>query len=141
MRWLFFLSNTLHADLRQLFYAGQYVGDDAVRQQRYRLGAQARLSAHLTLLNNQYQLVDGSYLWGDDPTLVDIYLAVCLRWLQLYPLCDRGWFTLADYTYLLKMAGALQAREPVINACRFEGITGAFFTQSQDAAPSAGSAL
>lgn len=141
LRWLFFLSNTLHADLRQLFYAHKYVGSDAARQQQYRDAARQRITANLQILEQQYQHSAQCYLFGESPTLVDIYLAVCLRWLQLYPLADRGWFTFPDYPALLSMAGVLQQRPALIKACQPDGIGNDFFTQARDAKPTAGSAL
>jgi len=139
LRWLFFLSNTLHADLRQLFYAEKYVAqpDEA----DYRLRARVRITQSLNILDGQYQTQSHEYLFGTDPTIVDFYLAVCLRWLQLYPLIDRGWLNLKDYPALYTMAGAAQQREAVIRACQHDGIDGDFFTSAADANPSVGSAL
>lgn len=139
LRWLFFLSNTLHAELRHLFYPEKYVGPD--QRTDYRDRTRARISGHLKILEDQYQQGSHRYLLGENPTVIDIYLAVCLRWLQLYPLADRGWFIVTAYPSLFAMIEWLQQREAVINACQFDGITGKFFTESSDARPREGSAL
>jgi glutathione S-transferase len=141
LRWLFFLSNTLHADLRHLFYAEKYVGDDALRQARYREVTRARITSHLAMLETQYEQSAFTCLLRREPAIVDIYLCVCLRWLQLYPLVDRGWLTLADYPQLAALARSLERREAVIRACGQEGITGKFFSEASDAVPPEGSAL
>ncbi len=141
LRFLFFLSNTLHADLRQLFYAEKYVGDDVKKQADYRQRVRTRIAGHLRLLETDYALTSQPYFFGSQLTILDIYLAVCLRWLQLYPLIDRGWFEWSDYPALYTMTEALQQRRAVVSACEVDGISGAFFTSAEDANPSNGSAL
>jgi glutathione S-transferase len=81
LKWLFYLSNTPHAELRAMFYTPRYVdGPDAVAA--LRRGLAARLRQHLDLVEGQ--LADGG-LVGAEVTLADLYLAMLLRWAQLYP--------------------------------------------------------
>lgn len=79
LRWLFYLSNTVHADLRTAFYAQRYVDEvDALRR-----GIARRLRGHADLM--QEVLSESGGLVGPRITVPDIYLAVCLRWAQIYP--------------------------------------------------------
>jgi glutathione S-transferase len=82
LRWLFYLSNTVHADLRAAFYAPRYVSGEAAIP-ALRAGLAARFGRHMELIDG----VLGADRWliADTPTLADFYLAACLRWAQLYP--------------------------------------------------------
>lgn len=81
LKWVFFLSNTLHAELRIGFYTDAYI--DGAHVEPLRHGLRRRLGQHLDLLEGQ--LVGGWLGQGRGPTVADIYLAVLLRWAQLYP--------------------------------------------------------
>lgn len=140
LRWLFFMANTVHADLRQLFYANKFVGSEVQKQAEYRNTVRQRLNENLSILNEQYAADETTYLFLDEPCVVDVYLAMTLRWLQLYPSKERGTFTLNEFPALATMANALQQRPPVIKACAAEGITGDFFTRAEPANPTHGSA-
>ena len=85
LKWLFFLSNTVHTDLRMLFYPTQYVGADDAHQQALKSQAWDLLQRHLSQLEHHYAESNGAYLLGPDPSIADIYLGLCLRWPQLYP--------------------------------------------------------
>ncbi|NQW08369.1 MAG: glutathione S-transferase family protein [Alphaproteobacteria bacterium] len=82
LRWVFYLSNTVHADLRVAFYADRYL-DDAAAVPSLRRGIARRLRGHGALMEAQLAKTGG--LIGPSVTVADIYLAVCLRWAQLYP--------------------------------------------------------
>jgi glutathione S-transferase len=81
LKWLFYLSNTPHAELRACFYTPRYV-DPAEATGPLRRGLAARLRQHLALLESQ--LGQGG-LAGPELTVADLYLGVLLRWAQLYP--------------------------------------------------------
>ncbi len=141
LKWLFFLSNTLHPDLRQLFYAEKYVGSNEPLQESFRGIARQRLRHNLSILNKQYAAQSRCYLFGDSPSIVDIYLAVCVRWVQLYPLSTRGVVQVSDFASIDAMVMRLQQRKAVISACAKEGISGVFFSKPEDADPIEGSAF
>lgn len=141
LRWLFFLSNTLHPDLRQLFYAEKYAGPEPDRQHSLRKMTRTRIGSNLKILDSEYHSSSHTWILQPEPTIVDIYLSVCLRWLQLYPLIDRGWFSLSDYPALKALTEAMQRRPAVIAASEAEGITGDFLSDARDASPTEGSAL
>ncbi|MEM1382773.1 MAG: glutathione S-transferase family protein [Pseudomonadota bacterium] len=79
--WLFWVSNTLHADLRCGFYSHRWIGDEGVAM--LRAGVSKRLIAHIALVEET--LSHTGALVADTPTIADIYLAMCLRWMQIYP--------------------------------------------------------
>ena len=141
LKWLFFISNTLHPDLRQMFYAEKYVGTDESLQQTYRALTRARLKQGFSILDNQYNQTGQPYLFGSDPTIIDIYLGLCIRWAQLYPLSARGMITVAEFPSIMKMVSQLESRSAVVSACAKEGIVGSVFSDPGDANPVEGSAV
>ena len=82
LKWLFYLSNTVHADLRAAFYTPLYVAGEAAIP-ALRAGLAARFRQHMELVVGELG-ADG-WLIAGTPTLADFYLAACLRWAQLYP--------------------------------------------------------
>ncbi len=138
LKWLVFASNTLHADLRMLFYPDQYIGPDPGHQAALRAGLLARLRRHLTSLN---EAAPTPWLGGPNPSLLDFYLACMLRWMAIYPSgFDTGWFALADYPALHAMCAALEPRPSVTAACIAEGLGPTPFTHPQLPNPPEGSA-
>ena len=81
LKWLFYLSNTPHADLRACFYAPRYV-EPADATGPLRRGLAARLRRHLDLIEGQ---LGAGALAGPALTVADFYLGVLLRWAQIYP--------------------------------------------------------
>jgi glutathione S-transferase len=81
LKWLFYLSNTPHAELRACFYTPRYL-DPAEATGPLRRGLAARLRQHLGLLEGR---LDAGGLAGPELTVADLYLGVLLRWAQLYP--------------------------------------------------------
>ena len=139
LKWLFYLSNSLHVDCRMRFYPEKYAGSNA-GQDFYDITFN-RLCERLNILNAAYKAAPNNYLFGSEPVIVDFYLAVCLRWLQLYPVKEKGRLDIAAFPELQTMARELESRQKVIAACGLEGISGAFFTQPAYACPSEGVAL
>jgi glutathione S-transferase len=80
LSWLFWLSNTLHADLRVAFHADRHVGQAG--RGALGEGVARRIAGHLDLLE---EVLGEGGLAGPAPTLLDDYLGACLRWARLYP--------------------------------------------------------
>lgn len=80
MKWMYYLSNTVHADLRCAFYSHRYVPEEMVPV--FREGLRDRMRQHCDLI--QTQIAQGGLI-GDTITIPDVYLAICLRWAQIYP--------------------------------------------------------
>jgi glutathione S-transferase len=128
LKWLFFLSNTLHADLRVLFYSERYAPDPqavpALRQV-----VRQRVCAHLRLLEAQILGHGGTWLLGQSLSVCDFYLAACIRWAQLYPRGDTlASIALAPYPGLRRLLQTLECRSEVQKAFAAEGMYGAVFT-------------
>lgn len=140
LKWLFFVSNTLHADMRMTFYPAQYVGADADAQAALRSTVQARLRRHLGLLDD---LARSSPLWFSvsEPSVLTLYVACLMRWMAIYPpQTDRDWFTLSDTQHLRRLLNALENRPSVLIARESEGLGPTPFTAPVYPSPPEGSA-
>jgi glutathione S-transferase len=127
LKWLFYLSNTLHADLRLLFYAERYTVDPAAVP-ALRAGIRTRIDGHLVLLDRAIAEAGGPWLLGEELTILDLYLAPCARWAQLYPpgeALPAG--TIEPLAALSILLETLAARPAIREACAREGITGNLF--------------
>ncbi|MEM7240507.1 MAG: glutathione S-transferase family protein [Pseudomonadota bacterium] len=80
LKWLFYLSNTPHAELRMAFYTGRYVSDDSAVPLVWGGLANRRIQ-HLDLIESQLPETGG--LLGP-VTVLEIYLAAMIRWWHLY---------------------------------------------------------
>ena len=128
LKWLFYLSNTVHADLRAAFYSERYVdGPEAVPA--LRAGLKARLGGHLAML--EQQLGGRGGLVADAPTLADFYLALCIRWARLYPSGAPLITTLDGLPGLAAMLARLEARPALRKAFADEFIVGHPLTAPQ----------
>lgn len=125
LKWLFFTSNTLHADLRASFKPDRYMPRPDCRPAFIR-ALRVRIEQHFSMLEREYSASPGPYLLAADPTVIDFYIAACARWAQLYP--DGFRLKIAPYSELRSMMGALEDRPAVVRACRLEHIEGAPFT-------------
>ncbi len=135
LKWLCYLSNTLHADLRVLFHAERYTldpeGVPAVRA-----AIRTRLAGHLGLLDRTIAEAGGPWFLGDTLTVLDPYLAACVRWAQLYPpgaALPAG--AIEPLAALRRLLDGLAARPAIREACAREGITGSLFTAPTRPAP------
>ncbi|PCJ05278.1 MAG: glutathione S-transferase [Rhodobacteraceae bacterium] len=140
LKWLFFASNTLHADLRMLFYPEIYIGPDQAQQKQLRRVQRRRLHVHLT--NLEAAAADHPpWLGAETPSILDFYLACQLRWMALYPAgCDRCWMVLAQYPNLRALCANLELRASVTAARLAEGLGATPFTNPTLAIPPEGSA-
>lgn len=79
LKWVFYLSNTVHADLRMAFYPDRYI--DKVATQLLRDGVVERMVSHFDLIEEYVY----NRVLGHPTILPDIYFSVLVRWAQLYP--------------------------------------------------------
>ncbi|MBL8335587.1 MAG: glutathione S-transferase family protein [Rhodoferax sp.] len=139
LKWLFFLSNTLHADLRVLFYSARYVSDEAAIPS-LRVAMHRRVEAHFGLLDAEIARHGGPWLLGEALSVCDLYLAWCARWAQLYPVGDTlPGAALAARPRLWSLLEALQQRPAVQRACQREEVGLQAFTAPVVPQPSRGS--
>ncbi|MDF1709848.1 MAG: glutathione S-transferase family protein [Paracoccaceae bacterium] len=139
LKWLFFLSNTLHAELRMLFYPEIYIGPDPAHHAALRDGLRASLAAHLARLE---AVAGAGHAWlnADTPTVLDLYLAACLRWIALYPRDRAGWWDRDAAPHLARLCARIEAR-PASRACAMaEGLGELPFTLPDYPIPPEGSA-
>jgi len=136
LKWLFFMSNTAHADLRQIFYPHQYCP------------AEAR-AGHFEIMTNRMQknfsLLDYAAL--AHPSLfaaakpLGAYALALTRWAALYPVDAPRWFNLADFPALAALARAQEARVETPVIARAEGLGAHPFTAPEQPNPPEGSVL
>ncbi|WP_261841976.1 glutathione S-transferase family protein [Aliamphritea ceti] len=85
LQWLFYLSNTLHADLRIQFYSDRYRPDDS-EPEVFLTKVRARVLGHFKLLDEQlHKHSPDGWLLGEELSVCDFYLAALARWAALYP--------------------------------------------------------
>lgn len=139
LKWLFFLSNTLHAELRMLFYPENYIGPDPAHHAALRAGLRRSLSAYLAQLET---LAGAGHGWlnADMPSALDLYLVACLRWIALYPRDSAGWWDRDSAPHLAALCARIEAR-PAARACAMaEGLGSHPFTTPDYPTPPEGSA-
>ena len=140
LKWLFFLSNTLHPSLRMLFYPDQYAGPDPALRAAFDRLTRTRLREILARLDAA-AATGPDWLGGPEPSALDLYLAACLRWCALYPVtADRSWFRLADTPRLHAICTRLESQPFVAAAQAAEGLGATPFTNPSHPNPPEGSA-
>jgi len=136
LKWLFFLSNTAHADLRQIFYPDQYVGQEGRTSHLAKLTT--RMTQHFTLLN-QAALTHPNLFAA--PCVLAYYTSTLMRWPMLYPKTAQRWFKITDFPALHAMAKTIDARPATLAAASAEGLGPTPFTHPPCARPPEGSAV
>lgn len=136
LKWLLFLSNTAHADLRQVFYPAQYVPAAAIPG--HTALAHARMINHFTLLNQAAMAQPALFA---APGVLGAYCAVLMRWSVLYPRDGAKWFRPDDFPALLAVAAQLETRPAALAAADAEGLGPTPFSAPVPAVPPEGAAL
>ncbi|WP_419906141.1 glutathione S-transferase family protein [Hoeflea sp.] len=131
LKWLFFLSNTLHPDLRQLYYPTKYIGADTTMLKTHARITRDRLDGHFKILESLYAGIGGPFLLGREPTIFDIYAGLCLRWPQLYPPDSPPAFNPEDHPALLRFLQTLEKRPSFQRAFAAEGIPAPYLSDAQ----------
>lgn len=139
LKWLFFVSNTLHPALRMIFYPGQYAGDDRAAQAALRRHMQGEIARHLDKLEALAAQRPGWFA-SDDRSALDFYVVCLLRWLALYPPEDCGWFDLGNWPQLGALAARLDHCPAATAAIHAEGLGPHPFSAPRYASPPEGSA-
>jgi glutathione S-transferase len=136
LRWLFFVSNTAHADLRTIFYPHQYAPVDAHAAHLDIMSA--RMIRHFGLLDAAAHAHSRLFAAG---TPLGVYTAVLTRWAALYPVEGPVWMDLAAFPALMDLARAQEARVETPVVARAEGLGSHPFTQPEQPNPPEGSVL
>lgn len=145
LRTLFFISNTLHAQMRMTFYPWKYVGADPEAQAKLRTHLQSLSTTDMTIPNG-LGLLDERYRFrsddpGESPSVIDYYVGALLRWCSLYPIGANSWFDLQRYPALMAVVERLETRPALQIAAQAEGLGPTPFSAPQHPTPPEGSAL
>ncbi|MGL4320377.1 MAG: glutathione S-transferase family protein [Paracoccaceae bacterium] len=136
LKWLFFMANTAHPDMRQLFYPDRFVGD-AGRDSHFALNI-ARIRTNFALLEDA-ALAHPSLF---SPTgLLLPYVAAMQRWAHLYPIHAPRWFHLSDTPTLACLSAALEATPATQKVAAAEGLGPTLFSAPAQPDPPEGTAL
>ncbi len=135
LKWLFFLSNTVHADLRQIFYPEQYVPKDA--EAGHHAIMTNRLRRHFKLLDQAAEDAPGPFAVGG---VMAAYVVCLMRWAVLFPKGQMSWFHLDDYPALGDIARRIEARPATQRLILAEGLGPNPFTAPVHVTPPNGSA-
>ena len=130
LRWLFYLSNTVHADLIRMFYPDRYVPQETL-EVHHTMMAQ-NLSKHFKILERA--VGEHSNLFAP-PSALSLYLAPCLRWAGLYPRKAERWLDLSLYPGLTSLLTSLETRPSVQVAIKIEGLGSQPFTSPKVPGP------
>ncbi len=134
LKWLFFLSNTAHAEIRHLFYPDRYV--DASGQAGHFQRMSARMQTHFGILDQTAKQSPDLFA---PPSILGIYLAALLRWSVLYT--PSGWFDLESYPALARLARMMDARASTAALILAEGMDPSPFAAPLPCHPAEGSPL
>ncbi len=139
LKWLFWLSNTLHPACRMLFYPDHYISGDTTA---LRATTRARICAQLDILNAAPDApwLDGLGRDARQPSAPACYLAPILRWLALYG-GDTAWFDLARTPRLLAFARAADRWPATTLAQTAEGLGPTPMSAPRPPQPPEGSAI
>ena len=118
LKWLFYVSNTLHANLNLRFYPDQYTSE---AHEALRAGAVENIKHAFSLLND---VAGEGHAWfnGPEVSILDLYVAATLRWSQIYPSKDYRQITADAWPHLLHMAQRLETRASVAELIKAEGL-------------------
>ena len=144
LKHLFFVSNTLHASLRLMFYPDQYVGADESAQRILRAHVQRHGVSEMTLPNalglmDRYYRAELPISAQRNPSVLDYYIAAAVRWCGIYPASATDWFNLGDYPALAALLQWLEGRPAVQAAAKAEGLGDRPFTAPKPPCPPEGS--
>lgn len=139
LNWLFYMSNTVHADLILAFYPHRYVPEEALPA--FCAATRTRLARAFGVLHDAARPRLGPWLCGPEPSALDLYLAAQLRWVRLYSRHVDSTLDLTDYPAFADMCARLDARPSVRALCNAEGMADAPFSHPTPPTPPEGSAI
>lgn len=121
LKWLFFISNSLHAGLRQMFYPEKIIAPDFT--QALRQGLTQRIRADFAQLDRLAGDPEMLWLGGSETSLLDIYACSCFRWAQLYPVNYTGnWVEAQNYPNMHALTRKLEALDATRYVQNAEGL-------------------
>ncbi|MFK7868529.1 MAG: glutathione S-transferase family protein [Roseobacter sp.] len=122
LKWLFFLSNTLHPALRRRFQPEKYICSDQPMQRALQDDTRRQIADCLDTLERATDLPAPF-------SVFDCYLCPMLRWAKIYPTdTTNDWFDLQHFPRLLERAQMCEPRASVQSAAQAEGLGPAPFS-------------
>lgn len=130
LKWLFMLSNTLHADLNVRFYPERYVTEETEIPRLWEASRQ-RVLGHLELLDHTIAETGGDWFLSSGLSVCDFYLGCCARWAQMYPVghAAASAADIAALPHLRSLLERVQDLKSVQRALEKEGIRGPAFVE------------
>ncbi|MEO0728952.1 MAG: glutathione S-transferase family protein [Pseudomonadota bacterium] len=135
LRWLFYISNTLHADLIRIFYPERFVTAEVKAQHHDHMVR--RLVSHYEIL--EAAIKDEPAVF-EPPSVLSLYLCPLMRWSVLYPKHADAWFDISMYPTLKRLAQTVEQRQSAKSAAIAEGLGHAPFSEPELPRPPEGSA-
>jgi glutathione S-transferase len=132
LRWLFWLSNTLHPAIRMNFYPDKYIDSDHIPALVHAVRHQ--LIAHFAHLDTH-----ADWLESRDASLLSVYLTPMIRWATLYGDGPR-WFEIDKSPRLAAFARWAEQPPAAHEASLAEGLGPTIFSAPQHPNPPEGSA-
>lgn len=117
LSWLFFLSNTPHADLRHLFYPDRHATPEG--QAGHRALTIARMTSHFRIVDQAARDRPALFVL---PSALTLYACTLVRWAVLYPARQVPWCDPGDYPALHALSKALEAHPIGTRTARDEGL-------------------
>jgi glutathione S-transferase len=136
LQWLFFLSNSAHTDLRQMFYPHRYVAQADIPA--YHKTLSHRMQHHFALLDSAAQRHPALF---QPPSALTLYICALVRWSALYPKHAARWLDLSSFPHLAALAHEVERRDSVVKLRQAEGMAEHPFTNPCHPNPPEGSAL
>lgn len=122
LKWLFFLSNTLHPDLARMFHPTRNVGPNKTAQEDFLEITAVRVNRHFKALDALAGADRATWLPDAEPSVLGCYLMVMLRWAAFLSAEGDDWFDLAAYPFLKALAERLEQRPAAQRAAAAEGL-------------------
>lgn len=124
LKWFFFTSNTLHPDMRTLFYPHLYAGADKAG---HRALAEDRILRDLALLDGALAEAP-AWCRPGAPGALGCYLATLMRWLPVYPRSNPMNPDVTAYPAILSMLADFERRPSALRAAEAERLRPSPFT-------------
>jgi glutathione S-transferase len=137
LTWLFWLSNTLHPQLRLIFYPDKHIAAPHIPALNIR--TRERTAESLDILQAALPRLS-DWIGADQPSVLDCYICPILRWLKLYPRGETDWFALDRWPELESIAQKMESRPSTQAAILAEGLGHAPFSRPAYPVPPEGSA-
>jgi len=117
LTWMFYLSNTVHSDLRIAFNPQRYIDSDA-GVEILRDSIAQRMYGHFDLIETHVY----DRVLGQMTILPDIYFAAMARWAQLYPVQNPIVNDLSRWPTLQALCLRVEAHPGALRAFKAENI-------------------